>query len=152
MQEIERKFLVDTKKWNPIEAGVDMKQGYLSVDPERTVRVRISGENAFLTIKGKSRGISRTEMEYEIPIDEAKILMEMCLDFVIEKTRYSEKKQNLTWEIDVFHGNNVGLVLAEVELDNENQHVVLPNWIKKEVSNDKRFFNSWLSQHFFSTW
>jgi len=152
MQEIERKFLVDTTKWNLVGVGTNMKQGYLSVDPERTVRVRIAGEEAFLTIKGKSKGISRTEIEYKIPIDEAEILMAMCLDFIIEKTRYKEKKQNLVWEIDVFHGNNAGLVLAEVELESETQHVELPIWIEKEVSNDKRYFNSWLSQNSFSTW
>ena len=152
MQEIERKFLVNTKKWKPTGNGIDLKQGYLSIDPERTVRIRIAGNKAFLTIKGKSKGISRTELEYNIPVDEAEVLMAMCLDFVIEKTRYLEKKQELVWEIDIFHGNNEDLVLAEVELKNVNQHVDLPEWIEKEVSNDKRYFNSWLSQHSFKTW
>lgn len=152
MQEIERKFLVDSKKWTPIGVGIDMKQGYLSVDPERTVRVRIAGEKAFLTIKGKLIGISRTEMEYEIPVDEAEVLLLMCLNLIVEKTRYLEKKQNVVWEIDVFHGNNAGLFLAEVELENEKQHVEMPEWIEKEVSYDFRYFNSWLSQNPFQTW
>ena len=152
MQEIERKFLVDKKKWTSIGKGKDMMQGYLSVDPERTVRVRIVGKVAFLTIKGKSEGISRTEIEYKIPVEEAAVLMTMCLDFVIEKTRYIEKKDNVVWEIDVFKGNNAGLVLAEVELENENQHVDLPGWIEKEVSTDFRYFNSWLSQNPYTTW
>jgi adenylate cyclase len=152
MQEIERKFLVDVNKWRPGGPGVNIKQGYLSVDTERTVRVRIAGGKAFLTIKGKSIGISRTEMEYEIPVDEAEVLMAMCLEFVIEKTRYLEKKQKVVWEVDVFYGNNKGLVLAEVELENENQHVDLPDWIEKEVSTDFRYFNSWLSQNPYLKW
>lgn len=152
MLEIERKFIVDKKKWNPKGAGKSISQGYLSVDSERTVRVRISGDEAFLTIKGKSSGISRTELEYKVPVEEAKVLMTMCLDFIVEKTRYTDKIGSLIWEIDVFKGENEGLVLAEVELESENQHVDLPDWIEKEVSDDYRFFNSWLSQNPFSGW
>ena len=91
MVEIERKFLVDTKKWQPSGAGKKIKQGYLSVDPERVVRVRISGEEAFLTIKGKAQGISRTEMEYSIPLDDAEVLLAMCTGLPVEKTRYVEE-------------------------------------------------------------
>jgi adenylate cyclase len=152
MYEIERKFLVDHNKWNPSNKGKKMKQGYLSVDPARTVRVRIAGDEAFLTIKGKSVGIKRTELEYKIPIKEAGILMEMCLDFPIEKTRYYEKRDDVVWEIDIFEGENKGLILAEVELEHENKHFNLPNWIEKEVSEDYRYFNSWLSQNPFSKW
>lgn len=152
MYEIERKFLVDTEKWCPVGEGKKMKQGYLSVDPARTVRIRIAGDKAFLTVKGKSEGIKRIELEYEIPIHEAEELMKMCLDFVIAKTRYLEEKSGLVWEIDVFGGENSGLVLAEVELENEGQQVDLPVWIEKEVSEDFRYFNSWLSQHPFSEW
>ena len=152
MYEIERKFLVDLKKWNPAGEGKKMKQGYLSIDPERTVRVRIAGDEAFLTIKGKPEGIKRTELEYKILTNEAEILMKMCLDFQVEKTRYYEKRDDIIWEIDLFEGENKGLVLAEVELKHEHQHVDLPDWIEKEVSGDFRYFNSWLSQNPFSKW
>jgi len=152
MYEIERKFLVDHKKWNPLNKGKKMKQGYLSVDPARTVRVRIARDEAFLTIKGKSVGIKRTELEYKIPTKEAEILMKMCLDFPIEKTRFYEKRDDVIWEIDVFEGENKGLILAEVELKTETQHINLPSWIEKEVSEDYRYFNSWLSQNPFSQW
>ncbi len=152
MYEIERKFLVDLRKWNPAGEGRKMKQGYLSIDPERTVRVRIAGDEAFLTIKGKPAGIKRTELEYKIPTNEAEILMKMCLDFQVEKTRYYEKRDDIIWEIDLFEGENKGLVLAEVELKHEHQHVDLPDWIEKEVSGDFRYFNSWLSQNPFSKW
>lgn len=152
MQEIERKFLIDTERWKPSGIGVPMIQGYLSVDPERVVRVRIAGEKGFLTIKGKPKGIVRTELEYEIPRIEAEILMEMCHDLPVEKTRFTEKIEGLIWEIDVFNGKNAGLVMAEVELENENQQVDLPHWIKIEVSHDKRYFNSWLSKNPYSKW
>jgi len=152
MQEIERKFLVDKNRWIPSELGKELKQGYLSVDPERTVRVRIAGDKAYLTIKGKSKGISRTEMEYEIPLADAEILLTMCLEFVVEKTRYVEKRDGLIWEIDVFHGKNSGLLMAEVELENENQYIEIPDWVEKEVSEDYRYFNSWLSQNPFLLW
>lgn len=152
MQEIERKFLVDIEKWNPQGKGIKITQGYLSVDSERTVRVRIANEKSFLTIKGKSIGISRTELEYEIPLDDAGILMQMCLDIPIEKIRYKDKVNGLLWEVDAFEGENRGLVLAEIELENEEQEVELPAWILEEVSHDHRFFNSWLSKHPYSSW
>ena len=152
MYEIERKYLVDIENWKPVGDGKKIEQGYLSVDPERTVRIRIVGDEAFLTIKGKSHGIKRIELEYEIPINEANELMKLCLDFPIEKIRYLEEKSGLVWEIDVFEGNNEGLVLAEVELEDEDQQVNLPTWIAKEVSEDFRYFNSWLSQHPFLRW
>jgi len=152
MLEIERKFLVDTKKWVPKDEGVKIVQGYLSVDKERVVRVRIKGNQAFLTIKGNQQGITRTEFEYKIPVTEAEDMLKMCLNFPISKTRYIEKIEGLIWEIDVFNDANTGLVMAEVELENESQHVVLPEWVIKEVSDDQRYFNAWLSNHPFSTW
>ena len=152
MIEIERKFLVDFKKWNPIGKGTKILQGYLSVDPERVVRVRLSGESAFLTIKGKPEGITRTELEYKIPTNEAIILIKMSLTQAIEKTRYKEKIGGFTWEIDVFEGINKGLVLAEIELKNETQKFELPAWIDKEVSNDYRYFNAWLSKNPYTKW
>lgn len=152
MQEIERKFLVDVEKWLPKNSGIKIIQGYLSVDKDRVVRVRVKGEKAFLTVKGNQQGITRTELEYEIPVNEAYILLKMCLDYPIEKTRYHEIFCDLLWEIDIFEGCNAGLFLAEVELENENQNIELPEWIKKEVSDDHRYFNSCLSQNPFSEW
>ncbi len=152
MVEIERKFLVSKKQWSPSGEGVSIVQGYMSVDPERTVRVRIAGEKSFLTIKGKSVGIKRTEIEYEIPKDEGEILLGMCLSYPVEKKRFKEKHGGLTWEIDVFEGLNHGLVLAEVELSTENQEVQIPYWAEKEVSGDARYFNSYLSSEPYSRW
>ncbi len=152
MQEIERKFLVNTEKWRPKDDGVKIIQGYLSTHKERVVRVRVKGDEAFLTIKGKPNGITRTELEYAIPVNEARILLEMCLDYPIEKTRYLETHGGILWEIDIFHGVNKGLVLAEVELENENQEVEIPTWINREVSDDPRYFNAWLSENPFTRW
>ncbi|MCY1722184.1 CYTH domain-containing protein [Prolixibacteraceae bacterium Z1-6] len=152
MLEIERKYLVDVEKWQPTNEGLKIIQGYLSVDKERVVRVRIKGEKAFLTIKGNQQGITRTELEYEIPVNEAQTMLEMCLDYPIEKTRYTQQVAGLLWEIDVFDGANSGLYLAEVELENETQYVELPEWIKEEVSHNHRYFNSWLSQNPFIRW
>nr|WP_319570527.1 CYTH domain-containing protein [uncultured Draconibacterium sp.] len=152
MIEIERKFLVDTNIWCPKDSGNPIVQGYLSTDKERVVRVRIKGDKAWLTIKGKTQGISRIEMEYEIPVNEAEILMKLCHDFPVRKKRYVEKINEMTWEIDVFEDKNAGLVLAEVELSNENEKIELPNWVTQEVSTDYRYFNSWLSEHPYTTW
>lgn len=152
MQEIERKFLIDEKRWKPKDKGYKIVQGYLSVDPERVVRVRISDEKAFITIKGKPNGIVRTELEYEILKNEAEVLMKMCLNSVVEKTRYKERFGDLTWEIDIFEGKNKGLILAEVELESENQQIELPDWATQEVSSDTRYFNSWLSRKPYSEW
>lgn len=152
MQEIERKFLIKEKIWKPAGNGIKIIQGYLSLEPGRIVRVRIADEKAFLTIKGKVTGIVRTEMEYEIPKTDAEVLMKMCLNAVVEKTRYKENIGNLVWEIDVFEGENKGLIMAEVELQDENQTINLPAWIDIEVSYDKRYFNSWLTQHPYSKW
>ncbi|WP_167618896.1 CYTH domain-containing protein [Maribellus sediminis] len=152
MVEIERKFLVDINKWQPASEGHKIIQGYLSTDKNRVVRVRVKGDNAYLTIKGESKGISRTELEYEIPINDAKILLEMCVDFPVEKIRYVQEFEGKVWEIDVFENVNEGLVMAEVELQDEKEEIVLPHWISKEVSDDKRYFNAWLAKHPYSTW
>ena len=104
MLEIERKFLVNTELWIPSTEGEKIQQGYLSIGENSVVRVRTKGEKAFLTIKGNHKGITRTEMEYEIPVEDAKILLEMCLDHPVEKTRYKEEFAGKIWEIDVFEG------------------------------------------------
>jgi adenylate cyclase len=152
MFEIERKFLIDTERWKPSGKGSKIYQGYLSVDPERVVRVRIADERAYLTIKGIPTGIVRTELEYEIPKNEAEVLIKMCLDFPVEKTRFMERIGNVVWEVDVFEGKNKGLVIAEVELKNKNQKIDLPEWIGEEVSSDTRYYNSSLSCNPFTAW
>ena len=152
MHEIERKFLVDKTLWKPENDGVSIRQGYLSSDPEKVVRVRLAGEKAFLTIKGRSEGIRRSEFEYDIPLTDAEQLLLMCENIPVVKTRFKEMVGNMVWEIDVFEGENKGLIMAEVELENEDQFVEIPYWIEKEVSNDPRYFNSWLSQNPYSTW
>ena len=152
MYEIERKFLVDSHKWQPKGKGIKIKQGYLLADSRKNVRVRRKGEKAFLTVKGQPEGIKRTELEYEIPLKDAGILLKMIDGFRIEKTRYVEKIGDFTWEIDVFEAENSGLVLAEVELENEHQKPELPGWIAKEVSDDERYFNFYLSKHPFPEW
>lgn len=152
MVEIERKFLINNNLWKPDNKGIQIRQGYLSVDKERVVRVRVADEKGFITIKGKLKGLSRSEFEYEIPKNEAEMLFKMCLNFIIEKTRFKKRIGDLIWEIDVFSGENSGLILAEVELINEDQVVDLPEWIVKEVSSDFRYYNSWLSENPFSKW
>jgi adenylate cyclase len=150
--EIERKFLLANDSWHDGSPGVRIAQGYLSQDPERTVRVRIAGENAWLTIKGRSEGITRAEFEYEIPVDEAKTLLELCLPSVIDKTRHLIRFGGHDWEIDVFHGDNEGLVVAEVELADEAVCPEIPTWIGAEVSSDARYFNSCLAVTPYAKW
>ena len=150
--EIERKFLVLDDSWRDGAEGVRISQGYLSQDPERTVRIRIGGESAWLTIKGRTQGITRAEFEYEIPVGEARELLELCLPAVIDKTRYRVSSGGHEWEIDVFHGDNAGLVIAEVELADEAISPELPPWIGAEVSADARYFNSCLAARPFANW
>lgn len=150
--EIERKFLVANDSWRDGSQGVRISQGYLSQDPDRTVRVRIGGENAWLTIKGRTQGITRAEFEYGIPVDEARELLALCLPAVIDKTRHRVCFGGHEWEIDVFHGDNDGLVIAEVELAEEAISPELPPWIGDEVSADARYFNSCLAARPYATW
>ena len=152
-QEIERKFLVDTARWSPQGPGVHLVQGYLSSHPERVVRVRIAGDAAKLTIKGKTQGISRVELEYDIPIADAQTMLDgLCERPLIDKHRYTEDLAGRTWEIDIFHGDNDGLVLAEVELASETDEVELPAWATREVSHDARYFNANLLKAPYSSW
>lgn len=150
--EIERKFLVDLEKID-LKNGKFYKQGYLNDDKERTVRVRLIGEKAFLTIKGVSQGIKRSEFEYEIPLKEGEYLLDnLCKKPLIEKYRHLEIVDGKTWEIDLFLGENEGLVVAEIELGSEEEKFTAPSWIKEEVSSDSRYFNSSLSQTPFKKW
>lgn len=144
--EIERKFLVDIEKFNALSDKVEsqlIKQGYIETASKAVVRVRVKGEEAFLTVKGETKGLSRLEFEYPIPMKDADaMLSELCGGKTIEKRRHFIKFDGLLWEVDVFFGRHQGLVLAEVELDSEEQSVVLPEWVGEEVSYDVRYFNS----------
>ena len=139
--EIERKYLVTGDGWNDGSPGSRIVQGYLSTDPDRSVRVRLAGDNAWLTVKGRSVGIARAEFEYPIPADDARQLLEICVPSLVEKTRHRIEHAGHLWEVDVFHGANEGLVLAEVELDDVDDTPVLPSWAGAEVSDDPRYFN-----------
>ena len=155
MVEIERKFLVTNRDFiSESSENFRIVQGYLNSNPERTVRVRIKGDKGFLTIKGKGNdsGMSRFEWEKEIAIDEAQSLLKLCESGVIEKTRYEVMSGKHTIEIDVFHGENDGLVMAEIELEDENESILKPNWLGEEVTNDQRYYNAYLSQNPFKNW
>lgn len=150
--EIERKFLIDPEKWKPSGEGTRMVQAYLSVFPNPTVRVRIAGQQAFLTIKGNSETIARPEYEYEIPVADAEEMISLAVSRLVEKTRYTTDFEGLCWEIDVFSGENTGLMLAEIELKSTDQVIKLPDWIRREVTPDRRYYNSFLSEHPYSEW
>lgn len=152
-QEIERKFLVAGDAWRATAKGTRIRQGFLSTDPDRTVRVRVSGDRGTLTIKGVSRGATRTEFEYTIPSHEAEILLDtLCRRPLIEKTRYLVHEGPHTWEIDVFEGDNAGLIVAEIELAHEEEAFGKPAWLGKEVTDDPRYFNACLVQTPFRDW
>ena len=150
--EIERKFLVVDDSWLATAGeGRPCRQGYLVSGEGRTVRVRVIDESAFLTIKGPTAGISRTEFEYEIPVTDAEGLFTLCGNLV-EKIRYLVPHGGQVWEVDVFSGMNKGLVLAEIELETEQQVVELPAWLGREVSGDYRYYNGYLSRNPFILW
>ena len=151
-QEIERKFLVAGDSWKDGATGTLTRQGYLSSGSACSVRVRVAGGKGFLTIKGSTRGITRTEFEYPIPEGDASaILGELCAR-TIEKTRWLVPWKGFTWEVDEFHGENAGLVVAEVELPDAEAKPELPPWVREEVSLDPRYFNSNLATKPFTTW
>ncbi len=150
--EIERKFLVRNTDWKPLTSSRTIRQGYLSRDPERTVRVRLMGEEAFLTIKGRPVGIVRAEFEYPIPSPDALSLLALCLPPLIEKTRHCLAQGELTWEIDEFHGANEGLIVAEIELPAADTVFAKPHWLGAEVSHLPRYANSQLAEHPFQDW
>jgi adenylate cyclase len=151
--EIERKFLVCGEEWKSLGEGVLLRQGYLSSQPDRTVRVRIEGESAMLTIKGRTVGATRSEWEYPIPLEDAEaFLNELCERPVIEKVRYRISYEGMLWEVDEFLGDNAGLVVAEIELEAEEQGFVKPEWVGEEVTGDVRYFNANLLGRPFSTW
>ena len=153
-QEIERKFLVQEGYKKNAHTYTRVTQGYLSSVPERIVRVRIYGEKGFLTIKGASNlsGTSRYEWEKEIPITEARELLTLCEPGVIDKTRYLVQVGKFTFEVDEFHGENEGLVVAEVELSSEEELFDKPAWLDAEVTGDRRYYNSKLAKFPFKMW
>ena len=155
MEEIERKFLVtNTDFISESNSNNRIVQGYLNSDPSRTVRVRIKGEQGFLTIKGKGNasGTTRFEWEKEIDVAEAEALLLLCEKGIIDKIRYEILVGKHTFEVDVFSGENQGLIMAEVELSEENEFFEKPKWLGIEVTGDKRYFNSYLSENPFTTW
>ncbi|MGG6294291.1 CYTH domain-containing protein [Leptolyngbya sp. AN02str] len=151
--EIERKFLVTGDGWRSLATGTSYRQGYLMAAQGRTVRVRIAGYQGYLTIKGATQGLTRREFEYEIPLADAEeMLHHLCDRPLIEKTRYKIPFKGLMWEVDEFAGENQGLIIAEVELENEQQAIALPEWIGQDVSHDPRYYNAYLSKHPYTRW
>ncbi len=151
-EEIERKFLVRSDAFKLGARGVLFRQGYLSRDPDRVVRVRSEGEEATLAVKGLTVGASRIEFEYPIPIEDAPRLLAMCHPPVIEKTRWLVDVGQHRFEIDEFHGANAGLVVAEIELTREDEPFDRPDWLGEEVTGDARYYNSNLVVEPYSTW
>ena len=150
--EIERKYLVKAGFTPPATGGTPMVQGYLSASRELTVRIRKMGEKARLTLKGPTVGLSRKEFEYPVPPADAAELLEMVTHGKIEKTRYEIEFAEKLWEVDVFHGDNQGLVMAEIELSHEDEPFESPPWLGPEVSRTRGFTNSALATRPFNTW
>lgn len=152
--EIERKFLVANDSWrNHADTGTVYRQGYLIGAKQASVRVRIEGDKAFLNIKSMTLGVTRQEYQYPIPVDEAnELLNTLCEKPLVEKTRYKLPYAGHEWEIDVFAGENTGLIVAEVELTSEHESIELPPWVGIEVSEDPRYYNVNLVKHPYSTW
>lgn len=152
-KEIERKFLISNDSWKTEVSETNyISQGYLNSSKDRTVRVRITNEKAWITIKSKNIGATRSEFEYEIPLEDAKELLTLCEKPLITKHRNIIKHGEHIWELDVFHENNEGLIIAEIELNSEEETFIKPNWAGKEVTNDARYYNSNLAIHPFSEW
>jgi CYTH domain-containing protein len=155
MQETERKFLVASDDFKTLAFSQNrIVQGYLNSHPERTVRVRIKGDKGFLTIKGKGNesGTTRLEWEREIPLTEAEQLLPLCEQGTIDKIRHEISVGNHVYEVDVFSGENEGLIIAEIELASETESFEKPSWLGKEVTGDERYYNAYLSNHPFNNW
>jgi len=153
--EIERKFLVHKEMWNSARINATCtayKQGYLQATPNCTVRVRQAGEKAFLTVKGKTDGMSRLEFEYEIPLSDLTGLLPLCSGPLVEKNRCTIVYETKLWEVDEFLGDNEGLIIAEIELNSKDEVFSIPEWIDKEVTGDKRYYNSFLSVNPYKKW
>ncbi|MCX7921495.1 MAG: CYTH domain-containing protein [Clostridia bacterium] len=152
-REIERKFLVKDKSFKQLATGSLYRQGYLNSDFHRVVRVRVNDNRGFITVKGKATGATRTEYEYEIPLNDANdMLNNLCEKPIIEKQRYKYEYLGFIWEIDEFYGENEGLVLAEIELEDENIDFPKPHWVEKEVTHDFRYTSSSLIKEPYKNW
>ncbi len=152
-KEIERKFLVLNDGYKKQSKAVLYKQGFLSTQKERVVRVRVAGDKAFLTVKGITRSISRSEFEYEIPFEDAETMLnELCEKPLIIKYRYKIPMGDFVWEVDEFLEENKGLVIAEIELEQEGQNYPIPEWLGKEVTKDPKYYNSNLVKNPYSNW
>ena len=152
-EELERKFLVRNDDWREGAQGSLYRQGFLSTEPERTVRVRVAESRGWITVKGRGLGLRRPEFEYEIPVDDAQEMLErLCQRPLIEKLRYKLRVGDHLWEIDVFEGDNAGLVLAEIELRSEEEPFETPAWLGEEVTGDARYFNANLVAHPYRSW
>ena len=152
-EEIERKFLVSGEAWRETAEGTRYRQGFLSTESERTVRVRVAGPRGSITVKGKNLGPRRAEFEYEIPVADAERMLDtLCKRPLIEKVRYVLAVGAHTWEIDVFEGDNAGLVVAEIELRREDEAFERPEWVGNEVTDDPRYFNSNLVANPYRAW
>jgi len=153
-KEIERKYLVDHEKWDKVDkpAGQLYRQGYLLTDPQKTIRVRLAGAKGYLTIKGLSVGATRLEYEYEIPLEEAKELLDNFSVAELSKTRYKINFNNKVWEIDEFLNENSGLIIAEIELQSENEVFDIPEWVEKEVTGEEKYYNSNLTIKPYKNW
>jgi len=149
--EIERKFLVKNNSYRELARPVKIQQGYLSTNPEKTIRVRTYGKNAYLTIKGKVVNLSRPEFEYDIPVDDALKILKLC-DNKIWKNRYKIRYEDHLWEVDEFLGENSDLVIAEIELSSADETFIKPPWIGAEVTQNYKYFNSYLANHPYNTW
>ena len=153
MIEIERKFLVKNIPNNEIQYSHKIRQGYIAKNKNRVIRIRQKENDYFITIKGNKIGISRFEFEYPIPKNDGKILLEnFCQDEIIEKTRHYVENKGHTWELDVFHGKNEGLIVAEIELMSEDQAFHIPSWIESEVTNQEKYYNMNLLKKPFKEW
>ena len=152
--EIERKYLIDPRKWQLVDKPVGhfYRQGYLSSDQNKVIRVRLTDKSGFLTIKGATKGMSRPEYEYVIPHEEAKELLDSFAESELTKVRYKIKFGQHIWEVDVFLGKNEGLIVAEIELSNETEHFDLPTWVGQEVTDDNRYYNSNLTINPYKNW
>ncbi len=151
--EIGKKFLIKADTWRAgVHTAIEIKQGYLNSEVERIVRVRIFGDKGFLTIKGKNENLTRKEFEYNIPLNEAYSLLGLCEKPLIEKTRHLYLHHGNNWEIDVFKGENEGLIIAEIELSSEDQEFKIPKWIGEEISTDSKYYNSSLIANPFVNW
>lgn len=153
-EEIERKYLVNLEKWKQADkpAGEHYRQGYLVTEPNKTIRVRVTDTKGFLTIKGISVGATRAEYEYEIPVTEAKELLDKFAVSELSKTRYKITFNSKVWEVDEFLGANEGLFVAEIELTSEAEKVELPEWVAEEVTADARYYNSNLTINPYKSW